>query len=102
MSLLAPALLASKVWKLGVGWATWVRCFPLSLSYARVRVGIQLVRVSPLRLMQEKSPCLSVQSDASQFAISEINLMRTRRISSSSPPSSWMAVSKSSVSESAK
>ena len=54
MSLLAPALLASKVWKLGVGWATWVRCFPLSLSYARVRVGIQFVRVSPLRPMQEK------------------------------------------------
>ena len=78
MSLLAPALLASKVWKLGVGWATWVRCFPLSLSYARVRVGIQFVRVSPLRPMQEKvrvspfspmqekSPCLSVQSDANK------------------------------------
>jgi len=54
MSLLAPALLASKVWKLGVGWATWVGCFLLSQSYARVRVGIQLVRVSPFSPMQKR------------------------------------------------
>ena len=81
MSLLAPALLASKVWKLGVGWATWVRCFPLSLSYARARVGIQFVRVSPFSPMQIKSVpvrsvrCKSVRHFGDKLDAHEANLV---------------------------
>jgi len=65
-------------------------------------------------LLRERAPLLAERdfllptfygwavADGRQLAISLINLMRTRRISSSSPPSSWIAVSRSSVSDSAK